>query len=87
MDTEVEDKKETKRQKQVDLLENRHDYAGISSTEHAGDKQTDTQRDSQTDRIHDSSMHKTHTAGAMQHDTTRHSVSYLYLQILQRKGG
>lgn len=51
LDTEVEDKKETKRhknkqtkKKQVDLLENGHDWAGISSSEHAG--QTDRRTDS-----------------------------------------
>lgn len=42
LDTEVKDKKETKRQKQVDLLENRHDWAGISSSEHAGETRTQT---------------------------------------------
>ena len=57
--TKVEEKKETKRQKQVDLLENRHDWAAISSLL----SMLETDRDRQT-----APCISTDTAGAKQHD-------------------
>lgn len=52
MDTEVEDKKETKRQKQVDLLE-------TDMIMQASPHLSMLEADRQTDCIHDSYMHKT----------------------------